>query len=45
VRRLLYRLGSLLGWLNAAQRGTLPQRFARVWDYKWFSKIVRRLIG
>ncbi|MDI9336521.1 MAG: hypothetical protein QM520_05800, partial [Gammaproteobacteria bacterium] len=44
LRRILYRLGSWLGWLNAIQKGTVGQRVARVYAYKGVSKILRKVI-
>lgn len=41
IRSKLYRAASLLGWFNAAKRGTLPQRVVRVSLIKWLGRLWR----
>ena len=42
-RSSLYRLGSLLGWINAARRGRLPQRVLRVVAWRTAARLLGRL--
>ena len=43
MRSLLYKAASLLGWLNAAQRGTLPQRVVRVTLWRLAMRLINRV--
>ena len=44
LRRLLYRLASLLGWVNAIKRGKVPQRIVRVALTKRAQRTINRWI-
>ncbi len=43
MRNLLYRLASLLGDINAVQRGTVPQRIVRKIMWRAAGKFLNRL--
>lgn len=43
MRRFLYRLASLLGWVEAAKRGRLPQRAVRVLAWRRIGGLARRV--
>jgi hypothetical protein len=43
MRSLLYKVASIMGWVNAANRGTLPQRVVRVTLWRLAMRLINRV--